>query len=78
MTTTASCTSTGSGAYSTPAFNTGTYASFTTFAASSITLPAGPSVLRICMDTASYLIFGSFSMTLQSKQQLLCLLQYSN
>jgi hypothetical protein len=66
LTTEATCAGTQFGAY-TAAFNTGSYTAFKTFAASSITLPAGNSVLRVCMVTASYLIFGSFSVTLQGK-----------
>jgi Carbohydrate binding module (family 6) len=60
----ASCAGAQTGLYSNPAFSTGSYTTFKdSLATSTITLPAGVSLLRVCWVRASYLQFASFTIT---------------
>jgi Carbohydrate binding module (family 6) len=60
----ASCAGAQTGLYSSAAFSTGSYTAFQSAAASStITLPSGTSMLRLCILSASYLQMASMTLT---------------
>jgi Carbohydrate binding module (family 6) len=60
----ASCAGAQTGLFSSPAFSTGSYTTFKdSLATSTITLPAGVSLVRVCWVRASYLQFASFTIT---------------
>jgi Carbohydrate binding module (family 6) len=60
----ASCAGAQTGLFSSAAFSTGSYTTFKdAVATSTITLPAGVSLLRVCWVRASYLQFASFTIT---------------